>query len=57
MVVMVIDTESKNKDLDPCSVRHNDREFETRVTLLRERKLDWLSKPWPMALLHKQSFG
>ena len=57
MVAMVIDNESKNKDLDPCSVRHNDREFETRVTLLRERKLDWLSKPWPMALLHKQSFG
>ena len=28
-----------------------------RALLSRERKLDWLSKPRPMALLHKESFA
>ena len=30
---------------------------ETRVTLSRERKLEWPSKPGSLALLHKESFA
>ena len=52
--VMVIENESKNVKMKilVLSVTMT----ETRVTLSRERKLDWLSQPRPMALLHKESF-
>ena len=51
---MLIENESENEDLDLGTVRHK---VKTRVTLPRERKLDWLSKPRPMASLHKESFA
>ena len=48
---MAIENESRNKEVLYVTMT------KTRVTLSRERKLDWLSKPRPMALLHKQSFA
>ena len=54
---MAIDNEieSKNEDLDLCSVRQNGRDKSD--TVKRERRLDWLSKPRSMVLLHKESFA
>ena len=48
--------ESENEDLNlyALSITMSER----RVTdMSRERKLDWLSNPRPMALLQKESFA